>query len=64
MFSQIHNLSQTPEVINNLLNHNLHQYETRNQYRLHVEYARTKTMQDSFLIRGPQYWNSLPSPSN
>ncbi len=55
MCSQIHSLSPPPELINNLLNHNLHQYEARNQYRLNVEYARTKTMQDSFLIRGPQY---------
>ncbi len=60
MYSLIHSLSPKPKLIINLLNRNLHQYQTGNQ-RLHVVYVRTKTVQDSFLIRGPQYWNSLPS---
>ncbi len=55
MFPQMHRLSPTPptpELINNLLNHNQHQCETHNQHRLHVEYARTKTMQYS-LFKNP-----------
>ncbi len=60
MFSQLHSTSTTPLLIGNVLNYNVHQYETRNQPRLHIEYARTKTLQDSFLMRGPQFWNSLP----
>ena len=31
-----------------------------NQHRLHIEYANTKTLQDSFLMRRPHCWNSLP----
>ncbi len=55
MFSQLHSTLTTPLLIgNDVLNHNVHQYETRNQHRPHIEYARTKTLQDSFLVGGPQ----------
>ncbi len=66
IITQLHSTSTTPVklLISNVLNHNVHQYETRNQQGLHIaciEYARTNTLvQDSYLVRGPQSWNPLP----
>ncbi len=61
MFSQLHSTLQTPLLIGTVLNHNVYQYETWNQHRLHIEYARIKTLQRGcFLVRGPQFWNLLP----
>ncbi len=37
IFSQIHINSTTPVLISNVLNHNVYQYETQNQYRLHID---------------------------
>ncbi len=36
MFSQLHKTLTTPLLIDNVLNHNVHQYETRDQHRLHI----------------------------
>ncbi len=43
MFSHLPpSTSTTPLLVGNVLNHNVHQYETRNQHRIHIEYARLK----------------------
>ncbi len=41
-------------------NIDIHPYNTRHNNLLHSEFTRTKTLQDSFLIKGQKYWNTLP----
>ncbi len=61
MFSQFNNVSQEPLLSQFTTNHSIYGHNTRNRDKLNVEFARTKLMQNSFLIRGSGYWNTLPN---
>ncbi len=50
-----------PRIIYPNRNIDILPYNTRHNNILHIEFTRTKTLQDSFLIKGPKYWNTLPT---
>ena len=59
IFLQTNNLTFVPPIMYAKGNIDINPYSTRRSNQIHTEFAGTKTLHDSFLIKGPQYWNSI-----
>jgi hypothetical protein len=60
MFQQIHMILPEPLLDKYTLCRNIHVHNTRQTNQLYIQNRRTALVANSFIFKGPDYWNNLP----